>query len=59
MRRKVTLEAVLTWAVNREAKDDHLTTGERQDVIRRYLAEHPGYVLTGDVDTDFVNIVLG
>lgn len=53
------LERILEWAARREQNDDHLTTVERQDVIRRYVAVHPEHRLSGNVDNDFVDIVLG
>ena len=47
---------------DRELNDDHLTTSERKQFVAEWKRRNPnpelaGVKLTGDLDTDFVNMV--
>lgn len=46
---------VLAQALRREENDNHLTTEERQNFVNEFVLRNPEFVLTGDVDEDFVN----
>ena len=52
------LEQIINEARRREMRDDHLSNEERSSIVEMYINENPSFQSEGNVNDDFVNIVI-
>ena len=52
------LNQMIREAQRREDRDEHLNTEERKELIRRFQEENLDFESSGDIDNDFIDIIL-